>query len=697
MRARREVRRGYRSLEELIVATATMVRPPERLTVAEAAEKYRYVNNPGSYVGPWDNSFAPYLVEPMEVLNSTEYQGMVFGGPVRSGKSDMFFNWLEHTAICDPADMMVIHMTQNTARDWSQGDLRKVIRDNPPLAETVMPGRQNQNTHDIRFKNGMRLLVKWPTITELSGKTIRYLWLMDYDRMPQDVDKEGSPYDLAARRAVSFRRYGMTVAESSPGFEVSDPKAVLKTPHQAPPCEGILALYNRGDRRRWYWPCPHCGNAFEPSFSLLRYPDSKDIKECKEGVYMECPHCFRHDGALITPDMKVELNQQGRWIKDRMTWNRDGSITGIPISTNIASFWLKGPAAAFSTWGGLVESYLRAMEEYETTGSQEALKTTTNTDQGEPYVPVNLSDQRLPEDLMARAEDLGTKTVPDGVRFLTATIDVQKNCFVVQVHGHYVGDDTAIIDRFDIRKSERKDEDGERLWVNPGSYPEDWDLITDQVLLKSYPLADGSGRQMPVKATACDSGGREGVTANAYEFWRRLRDDEEGRQLHRRFMLIKGAERKGAPRVHVSYPDSSRKDRKAAARGEVPVLLINTDMIKDAVDKRLDRTEPGAGMYLFPDWLNEKFYLELVAEVRTSKGWENPHKRRNESWDLLCYDHALCLSRLVRMEQIDWDNPPGWAKPWDENDLVFEGQINQMFEVQPKADYNLEDLARTLA
>nr|WP_285222385.1 phage terminase large subunit family protein [Escherichia coli] len=21
-------------------------------------------------------------------------------------------------------------------------------------------------------------------------------------------------------------------------------------------------MYNRGDRRRWYWPCPHCGEYF---------------------------------------------------------------------------------------------------------------------------------------------------------------------------------------------------------------------------------------------------------------------------------------------------------------------------------------------------------------------------------------------------------------------------------------------------
>lgn len=693
--ARSSAQPQYETLESLIAATATMVRPPERLTVAEAAAKYRYVNNPGSYVGPWDNDFAPYLVEPMEVLTSLDYQGMVFAGPIRSGKSDMYFNWAAYTAECDPADMMVVHMTQASARDWSQGDFRKAIRDTQALRNAVLPGKQNQNTHDIRFKSGMRVLVKWPTITELSGKTIPRHWLMDYDRMPLDVDKEGTPFDLTKNRGVSFRRYAMTAAESSPGYEVEDPRWIAQTPHQAPPTQGILSLYNRGDRRRWYWQCRDCRESFEPDFDLLVYPETEDIQEASEAVVMACPHC----GSIITPDMKHEMNMAGRWIKDRMRWNADGSVTGVPISSNIASFWLKGPAAAFASWTNQVASYLRAMEAYEQTGNEKDLQTTVNTDQGKPYLPMSRSDSRLPEDLKARMQDLGDRVVPDGVRFLTAEIDVQQSMFVVQIHGHMPGDDTAVIDRFRVRVSERwSEEDQQHKWVKPGAYPEDWDLLTEQVLLKTYPLSDDSGRRMAIKAALCDSGGQEGVTANAYEWWRRLRDEPEGRQLHRRVRLGKGSDRRSAPRVQISYPDSERKDRKAGARGEVPVLIMNSDVIKDTMDQRLDRTEPGGGMILFPDWLEDWWFMEVVAEHKDPrKGWVNPNRRRNEAWDLLCYSHALCLSPLINIESLNWENPPGWAAEWDDNDLVFDDNSNRPFDPQPKVDYNLSDLANSLA
>lgn len=690
----------FETIEEMIAATCEAVRPAERLTVSQAAEKYRYIDNPGSYVGYWDNDIAPYLVEPMDVLTSLEYTGMIFAGPARCGKSDLCFNWMGHTAICDPADMMIIHMTQNTARDWSQGDLRKMFRHSKVIGEKVAPGRQNMNVHDIRFLSGMRVLVKWPTITELSGKTIPRMWLMDYDRMPADVDKEGSPYQLAKKRAQTFGRYGMTVAESSPGFAIDDPKWRASTPHEAPPTQGILALYNRGDRRRWLWQCPSCQGAFEPDFNLLQWPNSADAMEAAEKAFMACPHCggvIHHDRdeKAGTPG-KHDLNRSGKWIREGMIWQPNGAVTGTPLRSDTASFWLKGPAAMFTDWKTLVHNYLKAEEDFEKTGNQESLKTTVNVDQGLPYLPKGAESERLPEELKARAKDLGERVVPDGVRFLLATIDVQKNRFVVQVHGFGVGGDVWIVDRFEVKKSNRTDEDGERYWVNPGAYLEDWKLLVDDVLLKSYPLADGSGRHMQIKATGCDSGGREGVTKNAYEFWRWLRDECEG-DLYRRFQLVKGTPSRSAPRVQISYPDSDRKDRHAGARGEVPVLLLNMDQLKDQASAMLDRTDPNGGCVNFPEWLPDWFYTELTVERRTTKGWENLRAARNEAWDLLVYAIAISLSRLVRIERIDWADPPSWAAAWAENDMISDSADNKRFASQHKSEYDLTKLAEILA
>src|SRR5690606_6998806 len=183
-----------------------------------------------------------------------------------------------------------------------------------------------------------------------------------------------------------------------------------------------------------------------------------------------------------------------------------------------------------------------------------------NNDLGLPYHPKSMAGLRLPEAIKARAEPLADRQVPEGGRLLIATIDVQKNQFVCQVFGILPGRpfDTVVIDRFDVRKSQRLDEDGERLWVKPNAYLQDWDELINAVLLREYPLADGSGRMMSVRFTGCDSGGREGVTTNAYNFYRRLKQDN----LHRRFILLKGDPKVGIPRARISYPDSSRRDAK---------------------------------------------------------------------------------------------------------------------------------------
>lgn len=686
-------RKNYRSIGEMIGDIAELARPAERLTVSQAAEKYRYLNTPGAYVGPWKNETVPYMVEVMDTLISREFTACVFVGPAQCGKTDCILNWLTYSIICDPADMILYQTSQATARDFSKRRVDRLHRYTRAAGERLRKSGDSDNTYDKFYVNGMMFTLSWPTINELSGRPVGRVALTDYDRMPQNIDGEGSPFDLARKRTTTFKSFGMTFVESSPGYSVTDPGWQPQTPHEAPPAPGIFSLYNRGDRRRWYWTCPHCGDAFEPAFHLLHYPDCADDIEAGEAAMLMCPRCH----ALIEPGMKYELNLAGRWLGEGQRLV-DGRVLGQRIRSDIASFWLRGPAAAFADWKTLVINYRKAEKEFERTGSQEALKATVNTDQGEPYYTRGTGSVRSAEDLKNRAESFAEDgpVVPEGVRFLTATIDVQANRFEVQVHGvcapPFEGAqvDHVVIDRFAIVKSKRTDEDGERLWVKPNTHLEDWDLLKEQVLDKVYPLADGSGRTMAIKWVACDSGGKKGVTGKAYDFWRKMRAEGNGK----RFQLVKGTGEPKAPIVNLTYPDSSRKDRTAAARGEIPVLLIQTDKVKDILDAALERQEPG-GMIRFSDVLPDEFYSELVVEQKNAKGqWENPRKMRQEAWDLLVYHLALC--ELNKIAYLRWDNPPGWAREWDDNDLVSEPEKPRRFEGKRKRDYSLRKLAETL-
>lgn len=682
------MQKSYDTMADIVSEVMPILKPPERLSVSEAANKYRKINNVGSYVGKWKNDTVPYMVEPMDTLGSREYNALIFGGPAQCGKTDSLFpNWLLHNIIGDGADMIFYQTSQAVARSYSKMKIDRLHRDTKKIGDMLMNTSDADNTHDKKYKNGAILSLSWPTINEMSGKAVGLVGLSDYDRMPLSVDMNGSPFDLARGRTTTFGDFAMTMAESSPGYSVSDLNKIAKHPHEAPAAPGIAALYNRGDMRRWYWPCNSCGNFYEPRFKYLTWVDSDDVQECAESAMMQCPLCKE---GLMHHDDKYEINKAGVWLKKGESINKDGVKSGVANKNDIASFWLYGVAAAFSSWESLVRKYIKAEQEYERTGDQESLKVTVNTDQGDVYYARGSGLSRTPEELKDKSVDFGSlePVVPQGVAFIIGTVDVQARKFVVQVQGiipaknSALSHDIVVIDRFDVTKSDRRDNEGDRLELDPSSYIEDWHLLKEKVICRSYMLGDGSGRRMFMKMTACDSGGKSGVTPTAYKFWSYLKS--EG--LAGKFMLVKGHSRAGAPRAKISYPDNDIKGVPPELTGTVPVLMLQSNKLKDELDSSLNRKEAG-GMIVFSHLLPDNFYSELTVEMRMPCGkWENPKKLNNESMDLLYYCIGVCY--YLRVGFINWSDPVGWAKCWDENDLVVDKESDNKFIPTKKNDYD---------
>ncbi|EIF1132764.1 phage terminase large subunit family protein, partial [Salmonella enterica] len=457
---------------------------------------------------PWDDTLTPYMNEAINTLSKREYDAVIFAGPARTGKTlGLIDGWIVYGIVCDPADMLVVQMTETKAREHSKTRLARTFHHSPEVRKRLSPSRNDNNVHDKMFRDGSFLKIGWPSITVFSSSDYKRVALTDYDRFPEDIDGEGDGFSLASKRTTTFMSAGMTLAESSPGREITDVKWRRSSPHEAPPTTGILSLYNRGDRRRWYWPCPHCGDWFQPAMeNMVGYRDNPDLMAASEAARIQCPHCL----ALIQPEQKRGLNNRGVWLKEGQFINKDGEISGEARRSRIASFWMEGPAAAYQTWQQLVYKLLTAEEEYERTGSEETLKAVINTDWGLPYLPRISLDQRKAETLIARAEKLPPRRVPDGVRFLVATVDVQggkKRRFVVQVVGYGSHGERWIVDRFNITRSLRCDESGEAMQINPGAYPEDWHLLITDVLERAWPLVVHPEQEMSVLCMGVDSGG----------------------------------------------------------------------------------------------------------------------------------------------------------------------------------------------
>lgn len=635
-----------------------ILRAPRRMRVADAVAQYMRVPMGAGNSVPWDPLVAPYVLEPMNCLASREYDAVIFVGPARTGKTiGLIDGWVIYNVICDPADMLIIQMTEEKAREHSKKRLARTFRVSPEVVSRLSPNKNDNNVYDRTFLAGNYLKIGWPSVNIMSSSDYKCVALTDYDRFPEDIDGEGDAFSLASKRTTTFMSSGMTLVESSPGRDVKDVKWRRTSPHEAPPTTGILSLYNRGDRRRWYWPCPHCGEYFQPCGDVVAgFRDIADPVLASEAAYIQCPSC----SGRIMPEQKRELNGRGVWLRDGESINADGSRYGDPRRSRIASFWMEGPAAAYQTLSQLVYKLLTAEQEYETTGSEETLKTVINTDWGLPYLPRASMEQRKSELLEQRAEPVPSRSVPDGVNFLVATVDVQAGRhrrFVVQVTGYGSRGERWIIDRYNITQSLRGDSDGESQRIDPASYPEDWDVLLTDVFHKSWPLASDPSQQMRLMAMAVDSGGEDGVTDNAYKFWRRCRRDGLGKRIY----LFKGDSIRRAKLITRTFPDNTgRTGRRAQAAGDVPLWLLQTDALKDRVNNALWRDSPGPGYVHFPDWLGSWFYDELTYEERSSDGkWSKPGRGANEAFDLMVYAEALVI--LHGYEKIRLPDAPEWA------------------------------------
>lgn len=681
------------SLDEMVVALGDVcsaypaLEPPNRMSVCEGVASVLKIKRPGGGNGPWSPAETPYMVKPGNTLASRRHSAVCFVGPAQTGKTVLLIDgWMAHCVVNDPGDMMVVQMTQDKAREYSKQRIDRAIKNSPKLEAMRSSLARDDNLHDKQFRNGMWVKFAWPTATNFASTSYRYVAGTDYDRWPDDIDGEGDGFTLMGKRTTTFLSRGMVAVESSPSRPITDPTWRPATPHEAPPVGGILGIYNRSDRQRLYWPCPHCRSYFEATPGLGRFhlPSDDELIEgireididkfARQYARVICPN-----GCVIRPAERETMNRLAVWLEEGLTIDENGRVSGNPRTSSIAGFWLGGLAATYVSWEGLIRKHAQALLDYALTGSELPLMTTANTDQGVPYMSRLLAAARDGQGVKRYDADLKRYIVPAWARFLVATVDIQGGKgarFVVQVMAIGVHQEQQLVDRYNITMSQREGFGDEKAPLDPGQYPEDWDILTDKVLPATYRIDGMEDRELRLRLLVVDTGGEGGVTDNAYAWYRRLR--KAGK--HQRVRVTKGAS--GRPEWHIKETMVGGKQ----GSGDIPLQLLNPNLFKDIVDANLKRPSPGPGYYHFPEprhpiknpdgWLPQTFFDELAAEVRNENGVWEQIKKRNESFDLCYMTRAGCMM-LGADKRNFWDNPPGWAKPLPENSDVVVSEIRR--------------------
>ena len=84
---------------------------------------------------------------------------------------------------------------------------------------------------------------------QLRLKTVKKVFCDEVDEYDDDLEGQGDPLQLIAGRQMSFLASGTWKS------------AYVSTP-TVKGASKIAEIYESGDRRRWYVPCPHCPERF---------------------------------------------------------------------------------------------------------------------------------------------------------------------------------------------------------------------------------------------------------------------------------------------------------------------------------------------------------------------------------------------------------------------------------------------------
>ena len=482
--------------------------PDPLLTVSEWADRYRVLSQrASSEPGRWRTERAPYLREIMDCLSPlSPFQRVVFMKGSQVGGSECGNNWIAYVIHQAPGPMMAVAPTVELAKRNSKQRLDPLIEESEVLRERVKERRSRDSGNTVlskEFPGGVLILTGANSAVGLRSMPARYLFLDEVDGYPGDVEGEGDPILLAERRSATFQRRKILL--------VSTPKT-----------KGLSRIereYGQSDQRRFFVPCPHCGEHQMLELQNLRWPEGRP----REAEYA-CSAC----GALTGERHKTWMLEHGEW---RPTGVGDGRTAGFHLSS------LYSPVGWFS-WADAAEMYEQARK------VPDLMKGFVNTVLGLPFE----EEAEAPEwqRLYERRETNRIGIVPEPGLFLTAGVDVQKDRLEVEIVAWGRGKESWSVDYRVIEGDTARAE----VWAK-----------LDALLDKDWPHA--SGHTLPIRVMCVDAGY---ATQDVYAWVRQHPQGSWGpagavARQPRTAVAVKGRDRDTALLLSVSKADAGGRRR----------------------------------------------------------------------------------------------------------------------------------------
>ncbi len=610
-------------------AAAQGIVPPPVVTVSQWAASTRQVaaESGSPFPGPWSNDVAPYLVEVMDELSlSSPSRRVVLKKSHQVAGTEAGLNATGCIIDRTPAPCLVVLPNDGEMKKFNRVKLQPMIDKTDSLREKVAGVKsRDERASTVSFKpfrGGFLQVTSGNTSAGLKMISVRFVHLSEVSEYPLDVDQQGDPVALAEKRTTAYSGREKIFYESTPDLAGS--------------CR-ISKLYEASDQRRFYVPCPHCGD-FQ---ALLWERLAKD--DPAKAVY-SCAGC----GADVAHHHKRRMIARGVWIK---TWPGEDRPPAVIRAEDVARHRARSSAgrqpgfavnalySPFLSWAAVVEDYLKAKD------TPSRLKDFVRQMLGEPYEAQGEAPPH--EKLLAARTSFAWRRVPKGALFLTSGVDVQGNRLEWDVYAWGVGLTGWHIDSGVIA--------GDPTDAGP------WREL-GMLLDRTY--EDQWGKPWRIDLMGVDSGF---LSNQVYRFARRL-------AATGRVLALDG--RDGWRLPPIGTPSTKDIDFEGKKIGAVQLWPVGTYDLKSELYGALTKLVEGPdkvtgawpiGVLHFTDAgpADEEFFRQLTAEYlrdlvdrsgSATRIWVKDGSRRNERHDIAVYARALARHLSDALTPEHWQS-----------------------------------------
>lgn len=596
---------------------------PEPMTLEEWAAEHFYLSAESSYVEQaW--SAWPFQRAILACISNDAIREVDLQKSARVGYTKMILAAVGYFAHHRRRNQALWQPADDDRDEFVKTELEPMLRDVAVMRE-IFPAflaRHKDNTLQAKkFLGSMLHLRGGKAAKNYRRISVDVAYLDELDAFDSDVEKEGDPVTLAAKRTE-----GATF-----------PKLVCGS---TPKLKGLSLIERRVElaekRFRYHIACPEC-DTFHP----ITWGGKEEAHGFKwtnddpETVRHLCPHC----GALIQQADYLRVWEQGRYQSDDGTTishdgvfrNAKGKVVRPPRHVAFLGVWTAySPAVA---WSDIVREFLAANEKAQT-GDMSKLKAFVNTTRGEAWEQeVERTDV---DEIKQRAEPYALRWVPLGGLLLLAGVDTQDNRLEVVVWAYGRGCEKWVVDH-------------QVFFGNPAQ-DEVWDDLTEYLF--DTPFTHETGATLYIEGAAIDSRGHNthAVYAYAAKYARRKVFAVAGRPGREKHI------KDGVAKVDIDW-------RGRVKRNGVQLWHVGTNHAKDLIYNRLHIPRPGPGYMHFSHELSDEFFRQMAGEQRTTKmtarGEESKWsatRKRVEAWD--CTVYAVWLEThldLARKAAKYWD------------------------------------------